>query len=189
MYFDGSVMKTGAGVGLLFVSPLKVHIRYMAEYEALLSGLRIAIELSIKCLDVREDSQLVIDKVMKESSGHDPKMEAYCNAVRRLKDKFDSLELNHIARKYNNGADKLTKIRSGWTTVPLNIFARDLAKPSVDFKEPSGATATEPTVEDPSASESEAMETEAEISSADEAKVMQIDEAPLSRDWRDQYLD
>jgi hypothetical protein len=71
MYFDRSVMKTGAGTGLLFVSPLKEHMRYavrlhfptsnnMAEYEALLSGLKIAIETGIKCLDVRGDSQLVI---------------------------------------------------------------------------------------------------------------------------------
>jgi ribonuclease HI len=37
----------------------------MAEYEALLSGLRIAIELGVKCLNVRSDSQLVIDQVMK----------------------------------------------------------------------------------------------------------------------------
>ena len=99
MYFDGSVMKTGAGAGLLFISSLGDHIRYiiclhfpasnnMAEYEALLSGLRIAIELGVKCLDVRGDSQLVIDQVMKESSCHDPKMEAYCNAVRRLEDEL-----------------------------------------------------------------------------------------------------
>jgi ribonuclease HI len=33
----------------------------MAEYEALLGGLRIAIELDIKRLDIRGDSQLVID--------------------------------------------------------------------------------------------------------------------------------
>ena len=33
----------------------------MAEYEALLSGLRIAIKLGIKRLDIRGDSQLVID--------------------------------------------------------------------------------------------------------------------------------
>jgi len=84
----------------------------MAEYEALLSGLRIAIELGVKCLDVREDSQLVIDQVMKESSCHDAKMEAYCNAVRRLEDKFDGLELNHITRKYNEEADELAKIAS-----------------------------------------------------------------------------
>ena len=76
MYFDGSMMKTGAGAGLLFISPLGVHMRYvirlhfpasnnMAEYEALLSGLRIAIELGIKCLDVCGDSQLVINQVAK----------------------------------------------------------------------------------------------------------------------------
>ena len=34
---------------------------------------------------------------MKDSSCHDPKMEAYCKAVRRLEDKFDGLELNQIS--------------------------------------------------------------------------------------------
>ena len=67
MYFDGSVMKTGAGAGLLFISPHGEHMRYvirlhfpasnnMAEYETLLSGLHIAIELGVKRLDVRGDS-------------------------------------------------------------------------------------------------------------------------------------
>jgi ribonuclease HI len=147
MYFDGSVMKTGAGAGLLFISHLRKHIRYiirlhfpatnnMAEYEALLSGLRIAIELGVKHLDVRGDSQLVIDQVKKESSCHDPKMEAYCNVVRCLEDKFDGLELNHIPCKYNEDANELAKIASGRTTVPPNIFARDITKPSVEFKDP-----------------------------------------------------
>ena len=123
MYFDGSVMKTGAGAGLLFISPLGKHIRHvvrlrfpasnnMAEYEALLAGLRIAIELGIKRLDVRGDSQLVVGQVMKDSTCHDEKMAAYCEAVRRLEDKFDGLELNHVARKYNEGADELAKIAS-----------------------------------------------------------------------------
>jgi ribonuclease HI len=84
MYFDGSLMKTGTGVGLVFFSPLKVWMRYavcpyfpasnnVAEYEALINGLRIVIELSIRWLDVRGDSQLVIGQVMKESSCHDEK--------------------------------------------------------------------------------------------------------------------
>ena len=85
----------------------------MAEYEAILSGLRIAIELGIKRLDMRGDSQLVIDQVMKESSCHDSRMEAYCNAVRCLEDKFNGLEINHIACKYNEEADELAKIASG----------------------------------------------------------------------------
>ena len=67
MYFDGSLMKKGIGVGLVFVSPLGVHMRYVvrihfpasnnvAEYEALVNGLCIAIEVGIRWLDVRGDS-------------------------------------------------------------------------------------------------------------------------------------
>ena len=59
MYFDGSLMKKGATVGLVFVSPLEVRMRYMvrihfpssnnvAEYEVLINGLCIAIELGIR---------------------------------------------------------------------------------------------------------------------------------------------
>jgi hypothetical protein len=58
MYFDGSLMKTGAGMGLLFISPLRVHMRYIirfyflasnnvVEYKALVMGLCIAIELGV----------------------------------------------------------------------------------------------------------------------------------------------
>jgi hypothetical protein len=58
MYFDGWVMKEGAGVGLVFISPLGVHLENMvrlhfptsnntAEYEALINGLRVAVELGI----------------------------------------------------------------------------------------------------------------------------------------------
>ena len=135
---------------------------------------------------------------MKEASCHDEKMEAYCNAVRRLEDKFDGLELNHIARKYNVEADQLAKIASGRTTIPPNVFARDLAKPSVYFKnpaeavgaapEPSGAAVVEPSANDPSTEEPEAMDTDIETSSADEAEAMEIDEAPPLRDWCTQYL-
>ena len=41
----------------------------------------------------------------------------------------------------------------------------------------------------PLTDEAEPMETETEISSGDEGEAMQIDEAPHSQDWRDQYLD
>ena len=123
MYFDGSLMKTRGGLGLLFISPLRVHMRYMiwlhfttsnntAEYEALVNGLQIAIELGVRRLDIWGDSQLVVDPVMKESNCHDPKMEAYCKLVCRLEDKFDGLELNHIARKFNEAADELAKMAS-----------------------------------------------------------------------------
>ena len=67
MYFDGSLMKTRAGMGLLFISPLGVHMRYMvqlhfatfknvAEYKALVNGLQITIELGVRRLNIRGDS-------------------------------------------------------------------------------------------------------------------------------------
>ena len=67
MYFDGSLMKKGTGVGLVFMSPLGVRMRYIiclhfpsssnvAEYEALVNGLRITIELGIRRLNVQGDS-------------------------------------------------------------------------------------------------------------------------------------
>ena len=63
MYFDGSLTKTGAGVGLLFILPLGVHMRYMVrlhfaasnnatEYKALVNGLQVTIELGVRRLDV-----------------------------------------------------------------------------------------------------------------------------------------
>jgi ribonuclease HI len=117
-------MKTGAGAGLLFISPLREHMRYavrlhfpasnnMVEYKALLYGLRIAIERGIKRLDVRGDSQLVIDQVMKNARCHDDKMEAYCNTMCALEEKFYGIELNHVPRKCNKEADELVKIASG----------------------------------------------------------------------------
>jgi hypothetical protein len=64
MFFDGSLMKTGAGAGLLFISPLEKHVRYVlrlhfpasnnvAEYEDLVNGLRIAVKLGVRRLAAR----------------------------------------------------------------------------------------------------------------------------------------
>jgi ribonuclease HI len=208
LYFDGSVMKTGAGAGLLFVSPLGEHMRYavrlhfpasnnMVEYEALLCGLKITIEIGVKRLDVRGDAQLVIGQVMKNASCHDDKMEAYCKAVRALEDKFYGIELNHVPRRYNEEANELAKIASGRITVPPNVFTQNVAQPSVTLEPhpsncagPSGAPSNpagaEPMDEDPS--------NEAFVLSllegycADEAKAMDVEPAPSKTDWRDNYI-
>jgi hypothetical protein len=63
IYFNGSLMKSGARAGLVFVSPLSVRMRYMiriyflasnnvAKYEALVNDLHIASKLGIRWLDV-----------------------------------------------------------------------------------------------------------------------------------------
>jgi hypothetical protein len=158
---------------------------------------KIAIELGVKRLDVRGDSQLVIDQVMKNESCHDDKMEAYCKAVRALEDKFYGIELNHVPHRYNEEADELAKIASGRITVSPNVFVRDIAQPSVVLEphpsshaEPSGAPSdpagAEPMDEDPS--------NEAYVLSllegygSYEADVMDIEPTPVRADWRDQYI-
>ena len=99
MYFDGSVMVPGLGARVVLISPNGNWLRYAirlhfsasnndVEYEALINGLHIAIELGATWLYIRGDSKLVIDQVMKESSCKCPLMAAYCQEVRKLEDKF-----------------------------------------------------------------------------------------------------
>jgi ribonuclease HI len=108
--------KEGAGVGLVFISPLGVRMEYMvrlhfpasnntAVYEALINGLRITIELRIKRLEIRRDSELVVGQVMKDKNCVDPKIAAYCQALQDLEGKFHSLELHHVLHDYNKAAD------------------------------------------------------------------------------------
>ena len=123
---------------------------------------------------------------MKESNCHDPKMEAYCKLVRRLEDKFDGLELNHIARKFNEAADELAKMASARALVPPNVFARDLHKPSIDYtlvaeEGPPVEPITGPealSITEATAAELEAMEVNAEPP-----------EANQGMDWRVPFLD
>jgi hypothetical protein len=99
---------------------------------------------------------------MKNSHCRDQKMEAYCDEVRRLEDKFHGLELNHVARRYNETADELAKIASRRTTVPPNVFSKDIYQPSMkldDAPEPD-ETSAQPKV--PSATEGEALRVEGE---------------------------
>ena len=74
MYFDGVARQDGAGVGVVLISPKKHFIPYsfaltqlcsnnMAEYQALILGLKMALEMSIKDFDVYGDLWLPISKV------------------------------------------------------------------------------------------------------------------------------
>jgi hypothetical protein len=108
-------------------------------------------------------------------------MEAYCQEVRRLEDKFHGLELNHITRRYNEAADELAKIASSRATVPPDIFAKDLQQPSVDLRPDGGDDGTSldppPEAEAPS-TRAEAMQVEDSTPPSD-----------LEPDWRVPYLD
>ena len=72
MYFDESVMAPGSRAGVVLISPDRSRLRYVvclhflasnnvAEYEALINRLCIAIELGATRLYIRGDSELVVD--------------------------------------------------------------------------------------------------------------------------------
>ena len=71
MYFDGVSNALGRGVGAVLMSPEENHCPFttklsfectnnVAEYEACVLGLQVAIEKKIKRLSVYDDSTLVI---------------------------------------------------------------------------------------------------------------------------------
>jgi ribonuclease HI len=142
MYFDGSVMKEGAGEDLVFISPLGVRMEYLVrllfpasnnitEYKDLINGLRITVELGIKCLEIRGDSELVVDQVMKDKNYMDPKMAAYCQVVRDLEGRFHGLKLHHVLRDNNKATDVLVKTTSSRSLVSHGVFVSDQHTPSV----------------------------------------------------------
>ena len=107
MYFDGSLNLDGAGASIYFISPLGDKLRYVlrlhfpasnntTEYEATLHGLRIAVELSVKCIQVCGDSALVINQLNKDWNCTNEKMDAYCAMIRKLEDKIYGIEYHHV---------------------------------------------------------------------------------------------
>ena len=58
-------------------------------------------------------------------------MAAYILEVRKLEQKFEGLEVTHIRRSDNSGADELARLTSSRAPVPIGVFIEKLLKPSV----------------------------------------------------------
>ena len=58
-------------------------------------------------------------------------MDAYVEEIRKLENKFSGLEIHHIDRNNNVGADVLSKLGSTRAAVPPGVFVHELHHPSV----------------------------------------------------------
>jgi hypothetical protein len=118
-------------------------------------------------------------------------MEAYCDEVRRLEDKFYGLELNHIARRYNETADELAKIASGRTMVPPDVFSQELHQPSVKIDDTPEPEAPSAHPEVPT-TRSEAPSVQPEVPSAPEGETLHVggERSGVTPDqnWQTPYL-
>jgi ribonuclease HI len=142
MFFDGSLNINGAGAGILFISPNKDKLRYIlrilfpasnnvAEYEACLHGIRLAVELGVKRLFIHSDSTLVINQLNKEWDITHEKMDLYCKEIRKWESNFYGIEYIHVVRDRNQAADVLSKIGSSRAQVPQGVFVQDIHTPRV----------------------------------------------------------
>lgn len=95
MVFDGASNALGNGIGAVIISPKGCHTLFtarlcfdctnnMAEYEACILGLRVAIDLRIKFLSVYGDSALVISQIKGERDTKHPNLIPYRERVLML---------------------------------------------------------------------------------------------------------
>ena len=81
-----------------------------AEYEALITGLKLAKELGISTLQVFSDSQLIVTQVNRECEARDPSMIKYLAKVHELLVQLLSCQIQQISRSANAQADRLAKL-------------------------------------------------------------------------------
>jgi hypothetical protein len=58
-------------------------------------------------------------------------MNNYCAIVRKLEDKFESVEFHHKERDRNVATDALSKLGSSRAQVPPRIFVQEVQQPSI----------------------------------------------------------
>ncbi|XP_071921711.1 uncharacterized protein [Coffea arabica] len=123
LFVDGASSKEGSGTGLLLTSPTGEELTYAlrfdfpasnneAEYEALLTGLRIAHQMGITAIRVRSDSQLVVYQVRGEYEAKEDVMKKYLAKAQEAIKLFDIFEIERVPRSQNKRVDALSKLAS-----------------------------------------------------------------------------
>lgn len=130
IYFDGSHIGHGSEAGILFITfqgdsiPKSFHIAFpctnnFVEYEALLIGLRRAVQWKIKEL-VFGDSQLVINQFNDDYDTKDEKMIPYKCMVDSFLSYFHMISFEQIPRAQNKETNVMTTIGS-LLDIPNNV--------------------------------------------------------------------
>nr|XP_016505758.1 PREDICTED: uncharacterized protein LOC107823583 [Nicotiana tabacum] len=123
MFFDRATNFKGVGIGEVLISEsgqyyaASTKIRFsctnnMAEYEACILGIRMAVNMDIKELLVIGDSDLLIHQVQEEWSTKTAQILLYLHCVKELCRKFIKIELKHIPRFPKDFADALATLPS-----------------------------------------------------------------------------
>jgi ribonuclease HI len=130
------------GAGVVFTSPKGDKLLYMlqiyfrasnnvAEYEALVHGLKLAKEIGIRRILCFGDSDLVVHQVSGEWDTKDANMASYRFYVQQLCGFFEGCEFHHVPRANNDEVDRLSKIGSTKQEIPSGVSLEVIRKPSI----------------------------------------------------------
>ena len=123
LYVDGAANSRGSGLGIVLISPegemLEQAVRLgfgalnnEAEYEALLHGLGAAKCLGARFLNIRCDSQLIVNQLTGEYMAKDERMMAYRDLAKDLIKSFGKVNIERVGREHNGHADSLAGLAS-----------------------------------------------------------------------------
>jgi ribonuclease HI len=146
VFCDGSWGAFGAGAAAVLMAPSKVKTCYavkldfsctnnIAEYEALLLGLRTLRAMGIRRAILKTDSQVIAGHMDKSSKARDPKLERYLDTVQRLEASFEGFSVKNIPRGENEHADLLAKSAAHGLPLPSEVFFETIKAPSVELME------------------------------------------------------
>jgi ribonuclease HI len=123
LYFDGSKLQEGSGEGCILIDPkgkqnfLSHKLEFectnnTAEYEALVQGLKKAIDLNIKELKVFGDSEIIVRQVKNTIHCNSPHLRNYQQEVHRNIDNFKAFKITAVPRTKNTLVDSLANTAS-----------------------------------------------------------------------------
>ena len=78
-----------------------------AEYEAVIAGLIMALELGAEYVEIQSDSQVIVGHIRGEFKAKGKKMKMYLSKVHDMKSSFQKFCITKILRKDNEKADHL----------------------------------------------------------------------------------
>jgi ribonuclease HI len=146
IFCDGSWGTFGTRTTAVLVSPSKIKTCYaarldfnctnnIAEYEALLLGLRKLKAMGIRRAILKSDSQVISGHIDKSSKARDPKLEKYLDAVQRMEASFEGFSIKNISREENEHADLLAKSVAQGLPLPSKVFFETIKAHSVELME------------------------------------------------------
>ena len=120
---DGSSTQGRGEVGVVITVPTGEELKYgvqlkflatnnEAEYEGILTGLRLGRVLGIKHLLVQNDSKLVIGQMKGDYEAKEERMQKYLRLTKHLTQEFEKVEFEQVPRSQNIVADEISKLAS-----------------------------------------------------------------------------